>query len=317
MTRLYIARSDRFDVYYNQALEKHLLDQIKQDEVVLYLWQNDRTVVIGKNQDAYGECKIETLNHDGGFLARRISGGGAVYHDIGNLNFTFICNRDLYDLDRQDQIILNALDLLGIKAEKNGRNDLVIDGKKFSGHAYYKGKENCLHHGTIMLEVDQEALERYLNVSLLKLRSKAVKSVRSRVINLKQIRPDLDLDMLKKALILSYEEMYGGKAWEYQFAETEIVAGRTFFAGKEWIYGPEFSLKYSRQARFDWGTVKVLYDLEDGMIGDLKIYTDALDQDLAEELEKELKYRKLDGLKASGSKAEDVISLLKEVNYEI
>ena len=108
MTKLYAVASDTFDVYYNQALEKYLLDQVKQDEVILYLWRNDRTVVIGKNQDAYSECKTDALTHDGGFLARRISGGGAVYHDQGNLNFTFLCRKDLFDIERQDQIILNA-----------------------------------------------------------------------------------------------------------------------------------------------------------------------------------------------------------------
>ena len=125
MTKLYAVASESFDVYYNQALEKYLLDQVGKDEIILYLWRNDRTVVIGKNQDAYSECRIETLTHDGGFLARRISGGGAVYHDQGNLNFTFLCRKDLFNIERQDQIILNALNHLDIKAEKNGRNDLT------------------------------------------------------------------------------------------------------------------------------------------------------------------------------------------------
>ncbi|MBQ6479373.1 MAG: lipoate--protein ligase [Erysipelotrichaceae bacterium] len=317
MIKLYVVTSDGFDVYYNQALEKYLLDQVKRDEIILFLWQNDRTVVIGKNQDAYGECRTETLIHDGGFLARRLSGGGAVYHDRGNLNFTFICRKDLYDPDRQDQIVLDALKHLGIHAEKNGRNDLVIEGKKFSGHAYYKGKEGCFHHGTIMLEVNEKALEKYLNVSPLKLHSKAVRSVRSRVANLKRIRQDLDLDMLKKGLILSFEDMYGCRSTDYPLDEKKISAGRKFFADKEWIYGPEIHLNQCRQARFDWGTVRVIYDLKDGRIADLKIYTDALDQDLSEELEKKLRGRELSEAVFSDSKVKDIINLLKEGNHEI
>ena len=317
MTKLYAVASDRFDVYYNQALEKYLLDQVGQDEIILYLWRNDRTVVIGKNQDAYSECRIETLTHDGGFLARRISGGGAVYHDQGNLNFTFLCRKDLFDIERQDQIILDALNSLGIKAEKNGRNDLTIDGRKFSGHAYYKGRENCFHHGTIMLEVNEEALEKYLNVSMLKLHSKAVKSVRSRVINLKQIREDLDLEMLKDALILSFKQMYGSGISEYPLDEAEIEKNRAFFADQEWIYGPAIELKYRKQARFDWGTVRILYDLEDDRICDLKIYTDAMDQDLADDLEERLIGRRLNELSVSADETGDVISLMKEVNHEI
>ena len=317
MTKLYAVASDTFDVYYNQALEKYLLDQVKQDEVILYLWRNDRTVVIGKNQDAYSECKTEVLTHDGGFLARRISGGGAVYHDQGNLNFTFICKKNLFDIDRHDQIILSVLNRFGIKAEKNGRNDLVIDGRKFSGHAYYKGKGNCFHHGTIMLEVNQEALEKYLNVSILKLHSKAVKSVRSRVINLKQIREDLNLKMLKEALILSFEQMYGSEVSDYPLNEEEIEKRRSFFANEEWIYGTVIDLKYRKQARFDWGTVRILYDLDDDRINDLKIYTDAMNQDLADDLEERLIGRKLCELGISEDETGDVIRLLKEENYEI
>lgn len=317
MTKLYTAASDRFDVYYNQALEKYLLDQVKDDEVILYLWRNDRTVVIGKNQDAYSECKTETLSADGGFLARRISGGGAVYHDKGNLNFTFICKRDLFDISRQDQIILNALDHLGIHAEKNGRNDLVIEGRKFSGHAYYRGKENCFHHGTIMLEVDEEALERYLYVSLAKLHSKAVKSVRSRVINLKQVKEDLNLDMLQKALIVSFEEMYQNKAEACPVDEAAVMKERDFFSSEEWIYGPSVNLKFRKEARFDWGTVRILYDLEDDRISDLKIYTDAMDHDLAKDLEERLIGTKLSELMLSDDETGDVIRILKEEEYEI
>ncbi|MBQ1533895.1 MAG: lipoate--protein ligase [Erysipelotrichaceae bacterium] len=317
MTKLYAVASDRFDVYYNQALEKQLLDRAGEDEIILYLWRNDKTVVIGKNQDAYSECNTEALNHDGGFLARRISGGGAVYHDRGNLNFTFVCKKDLFDIDRQDQIILDALNHLGIRAMKNGRNDLLIDDRKFSGHAYYRGKENCFHHGTIMLEVNEEALEKYLNVSMLKLRSKAVKSVRSRIVNLKQIRNDLDLDMLKEAMILAFERMYGSKISEYPFDEKEIEKKRSFFADKQWIYGPVIDLKYKKQARFDWGTVRILYELNDGRISDLKVYTDALKQDLAEDLEESLIGKRICELDISDDETGDVISLLKEENNEI
>ena len=142
MIKLRVFVSESLDVYYNQAIEKYFLDRIEDDEVILYLWQNDKTIVIGANQDAYGECDIEKLEKDGGHLARRITGGGAVYHDKGNLNFTFITPKALYDLSKQEEVILKALDCLGIRAAKTGRNDLVIDGRKFSGHAYYKGKKS-------------------------------------------------------------------------------------------------------------------------------------------------------------------------------
>ncbi|MBQ1740938.1 MAG: lipoate--protein ligase, partial [Erysipelotrichaceae bacterium] len=122
MIKLRVFVSESLDVYHNQAIEKYFLDRIEDDEVILYLWQNDKTIVIGANQDAYGECDIEKLEKDGGHLARRITGGGAVYHDKGNLNFTFITPKALYDLSKQEEVILKALDCLGIKAAKTGRN---------------------------------------------------------------------------------------------------------------------------------------------------------------------------------------------------
>ena len=126
MTDIYVLESDSFKAYHNQALEKYLLEDVKDDTVILYLWQNEKTIVIGRNQDAYAECDIARLEKENGYLARRITGGGAVYHDRGNLNFTFVCPKDLYDPDEQDEIILAALDSLGIESEKNGRNDLLV-----------------------------------------------------------------------------------------------------------------------------------------------------------------------------------------------
>ena len=142
MNKLLILESDSFYPHYNQALEKYLLERTGKNEVTLFLWQNEKTVFIGRNQDAYSECDTEKLESDGGYLARRITGGGAVYHDRGNLNVSFICHKDIYDSAAQADIILKALERLGIEAERNGRNDLLVRGRKFSGHAFYKGKEN-------------------------------------------------------------------------------------------------------------------------------------------------------------------------------
>ncbi len=289
MIKLRVFVSESLDVYHNQAIEKYFLDRIEDDEVILYLWQNDRTIVIGANQDAYGECDIEKLEKDGGHLARRITGGGAVYHDKGNLNFTFITPKALYDLSKQEEVILKALDCLGIKAAKTGRNDLVIDGRKFSGHAYYKGKRSCLHHGTLMLEVDEGRLQDYLRVSLAKLHSKNVASVRSRIINLKSVREDLDLDTLKKALIHSAELIYETKAEPYTaFDQEELTKLEAQFKDGKWRYGKLYKEGRVVEKRFDFGTVRIVYVMEEDQIKDLSVFTDALDTDLFDGLEKRL-----------------------------
>lgn len=319
MTDLLLAVSDSFDVYGNQALEKHLLDHVSEDEVILYLWRNDNTVVIGRNQDACSECDIERLEQENGHLARRISGGGAVYHDKGNLNFTFITGLHNYDLNRQNEVILNALKKFNIEAGVSGRNDLEIDGRKFSGHAYHKGKNGVLHHGTLMLKVNEEMLERYLHVSMLKLHSKNVSSVRSRIVNLTDIVPELNADILSEALIASGEEVYGVKAKPCSFIdEKEVAELREQFADEDWKYGKVRNLKHRKERRFPWGTVRVIYDLSDEEISDLAIYTDALDETIFPDLERQLigkKIRELDD--NMENEAGDIIRLLKEEEYEI
>ena len=169
--KLKIIRTDNTNPYENLALEEHLTLNAKEDEVLLYLWQNEHTVVIGRNQNPWRECDVEAINRDGIYLARRMSGGGAVYHDMGNLNFTFIARDGLFDIERQTDVILLACRLLGINAVKTGRNGLTVDEKKFSGHAYFSTGGRNYRHGTIMMNVVPDDLSKYLNVPDEKLKS--------------------------------------------------------------------------------------------------------------------------------------------------
>ena len=155
VTKLTYIESDQVNPYKNLAVEEYLLLHCEDKECILYLWQNQNTVVIGRNQNAWKECKVTKLEEENGHLARRLSGGGAVYHDLGNLNFTFLVNKDEYSLEKQLQVIINAMGRLGLKAEKSGRNDILIDGKKFSGNAFYEQEKTLLSSRAIMVDVKQ------------------------------------------------------------------------------------------------------------------------------------------------------------------
>ena len=198
--------------YRNLAMEEYLLLHCGKEECILYLWQNRNTVVIGRNQNAWKECLVSKLEEENGYPVRRLSGGGAVYHDLGNLNFTFLVRKENYDVNRQLNVILEAVKKLGIHAEKSGRNDILIDGHKFSGNAFYEQGDCCYHHGTLMVNVNLGELSRYLTVSKDKLKSKGVDSVRARVTNLTEYAPDLTVDVLKQKLLEAFEEVYGLKA---------------------------------------------------------------------------------------------------------
>ena len=163
--KLKLYRGQSFDPFFNLAVEEYLLQNTDEGCCTLYLWQNQNTVVIGRNQNAFKECRTTLLEDEGGKLARRLSGGGAVFHDLGNLNFTFLVPTADYDLDKQLKVIELACEKLGVKVERSGRNDILADGRKFSGNAFYKNGPRAYHHGTLMVDVDREKMGRYLNPS--------------------------------------------------------------------------------------------------------------------------------------------------------
>ena len=196
--------SGSFDPFLNLAMEQHLLETVASGCCLLYLWQNENTVVIGKNQNPWAECRASLLEEEGGHLARRLSGGGAVFHDLGNLNFTFLVPTTDYDLQKQQRVLLEACRSFGIPAELSGRNDLTADGRKFSGNAFYHNGPRSYHHGTLLVDVDGAKLQRYLTPTKAKLETKGVPSVRSRVVNLKELCPTIPIDSLKRALVAAF-----------------------------------------------------------------------------------------------------------------
>ena len=209
----------------NLAIEEYLTDTVPEDTLIVYLWQNKHTVVIGRNQNAWAECRTAEFERDGGTLARRLSGGGAVYHDMGNLNFTFSLRTEDYDLRKQQSVIVEACRMLGIPAEISGRNDILTNGCKFSGNSFYSHNGCSFHNGTLLLSVDMANLGKYLTPSKVKLESKGVASVRSRVINLTELVPTLSVAQMADAMVKAAEKVYGLEAKtlsETDFDEAEI-----------------------------------------------------------------------------------------------
>ena len=279
---LYTYSGNGTDPYRNLALEQYLTEHVADDACILYLWQNQRTVVLGRNQNALDECDVTALERDGGHLARRLSGGGAVYHDLGNLNFTFLVPTADYDQRAQTETILGAVRAMGVDAVRTGRNDLVVDGRKFSGHAYYHTGDKSYHHGTLMVDVGPEPLARYLHVSPLKLGSKGVSSVRSRVCNLVDLVPGLTVERLAAALREAFEEAHGMQADRLQVADVgtdRLDAAARRFSSREWLYRDAEPFGVSREARFSWGTVRLEFAERDGVIERAALWSDGLDAD--------------------------------------
>lgn len=277
--RLICVRADGLNPYYNQAVESALLSFANDDTEILYLWQNDKTVVIGKNQNAFVECKIPYIVSDGGFIARRISGGGAVYHDKGNLNFTFLSSKKNFSISKNFEIMIGAMRMLGLNAQLNGRNDVVIDGKKFSGNAFYKGNA-CFHHGTVLIRTDKLKMSSYLNVPEVKLSAKGVKSVVSRVVNLSELDESITADRVADALVSEFGSYYGGKAEILSPSDIDqslLNEKMEFFSNKDWQLSDDIYYDAQAIVRFDWGTADIRLKLSGSVVQKAKIYSDSLD----------------------------------------
>lgn len=281
--------STSYNPWHNLAVEEHLLSNVEDNEIILYLWQNENTIVIGRNQNPWKECMCKDFEEDGGKIARRLSGGGAVFHDIGNLNFTFVMDKKSYDLEKQLSVILKAVNNLGINAKFSGRNDILVGEKKFSGNAFYEKANASYHHGTILVDANMDKLSKYLKVSKEKIASKGIESVCSRVVNLKTINNNITIEKLKESLINSFVEIYKGDLnIEYIKDEKDIQDLYKKYSSWDWKYGqtPKFDINFVN--RFKWGEIDLNLNLKNGIIDSLVIYSDAMNSVLIKDIENEL-----------------------------
>lgn len=288
---IYVYESSSTNPYFNLAIEKQLLNRVKTGMCILYLWQNKNTVVIGRNQNPWVECRGELLKKEGGKLARRLSGGGAVFHDLGNLNFTFLLPESDFDLNRQLKVIQHACEKFGITAEFSGRNDLLVDGMKFSGNAFYHTGDAAYHHGTLLINADMDKLSRYLSPSAAKLKSKGVQSVRSRVTNLQNYAPTLNCEILKDALKDSFAKVYGLSCIPIELSNNDYRQVTLFeeqFSSWEWNFGTPLPFDFTCNEHFPWGNISLQLAVKNGIIQSAKVFTDAMDWDLPTTIETNL-----------------------------
>ncbi len=320
----YVGKSE--NPYYNLAVEQYLMETVPADTCILYLWQNRHTVVIGRNQNAWAECRTTQLAADGGYLARRLSGGGAVYHDLGNLNFTFLLSKENYDVAKQLQVIVTACKNLGLAAEATGRNDVTVDGRKFSGNAFYDAKGQAYHHGTLLVDVDMARLGQYLMPSKAKLQSKGVDSVRSRVVNLKELCPELTISGMRQEMLKAFCQVYAMEAQELtdDLLDMDYVNRLTERnASWDWNYGKSLPATFSCEARFEWGSVTVEAKVEQGVVSQARVYSDSMDWRISQQLQDALSRCRfteedmltaVEGTTLPEAVKQDISSLLKEQN---
>ncbi|MHB1452874.1 MAG: lipoate--protein ligase [Saccharofermentanales bacterium] len=285
-----IIHSTSTDPWFNLALEEYLVNSVSdpaaagEETIILFLWQNDNTVVIGRNQNAWGECRTALLEDEGGKLARRSTGGGAVFHDLGNLNFSVITPKDIYDIRRSLGMIVDAVNRTGVHALLSGRNDILADDRKFSGNAFLVHKGAGLHHGTLLIHSDYERIARYLNVNRGKLESKGIRSVQSRVVNLAALMPSVTVDRMKELVELAFIDEYRPDTTERDYdvsslSEEGFGAIHDKYRSWEWRYGESIRFTQMSERYFEWGNLQMGFVVRNGLIEEAKIYTDALDSD--------------------------------------
>lgn len=291
---------------YNMAMEDLIINYLPADDYLLF-YIHDPSIIIGRHQNTIEEINEDYVKEKGIHVQRRLSGGGAVYHDHGNLNFSFIVRGSRDDVNHFDVLtlpVIKTLEKLGVKAELSGRNDLLIDGKKFSGNAQYFHNGRLLQHGTILFNSEMSELSKALKVKPIKIESKGVKSVRSRVTNIMDYVADksITIEQFKDLLLETIGEIYPLE--EYVLAESEKVILNRLVEGKfktwAWNYGRSPQFNISKMDKFPFGIIDARINVNEGLIHDIKIFGDFFVKEDISTLEdslRGLKYTKEDILK--------------------
>ncbi|MCH4008254.1 lipoate--protein ligase [Companilactobacillus sp.] len=318
----YVLMKDR-DIRDNLATEQYLMNNVEFDEPLVLFYIEKPCIIVGHNQNTLEEINSDYVKDHNITVTRRISGGGAVYQDLGNLCFSFVVDSDdknFGDFKSFTQPIVDALhDMGATTAEVSGRNDLLVDGKKFSGNAMYSKNGKTFSHGTLSLDVDLSVLTEALNVPADKIASKGIKSIRSRVTNLKPYLDEkyqnLTTEQFRDRLLLELfhaDNIEDIKDKEYVVTDEDQKAidkiKEDYYYNWDWVYGksPKFTAK--QRKHFDMGTVDVRYNVEDGKIENAEIYGDYFGMKDANDIKKALLGVKFD--------RDEILSVLAKFNLD-
>lgn len=279
------------DPYFNLATDEYIFKHIQED--CFMLWRNDNAIIVGKHQNTLAEINVDYVEEKGIKVVRRLSGGGAVYHDLGNLNFTFTEtgeSTEVVDFRKYTKAILEVLNKLGIEAKFEGRNDLTIDGKKFSGNAEHVFKNKVLHHGTLLFSSEMKDVSGALKINPLKYKDRAVKSIPKRVTNISNhLKEPLSLEDFTKMIMDHIIETHEN-AKLYEFTEEDLKEIQKIrdekYAKWEWNFGHSPKYNFQQGIRTEGGTLEMNLQVQKGLIEDAKIYGDFFGTREIEEFEK-------------------------------
>lgn len=266
------------NAYFNLAMEEYLLKNTNED--IFMLWRNENAIIVGKNQNTLSEINYEYVKENKIKVVRRQSGGGAVFHDLGNINFTFIsCDDNSFsDFKRFTMPIIDALENLNIHAEFSGRNDLLIDNQKFSGNAQYNYKNKVMHHGTLLFSSEINDLSSALKVKPSKFQGKSVKSVKSRVTNISNhLNKDMTVSEFKDYL-MNFINSKDENNHLYELSKQDINEINKLVEQKyntwQWNFGHSPKYALNNEIKYPGGNIEFSLNVEKGLINDIKFFGD-------------------------------------------
>lgn len=276
----YILKTDSQDPYYNLALEELAMKIVDENKAILHLWQSEDAVVIGKHQNPWAETDPKALINEDIKLVRRFTGGGTVFHDIGNLNYCFIMDKKNYDVSRQMDVVLGAVKSFKINAKFNCRNDLLANDKKFSGSAFCLKKNAAVHHGTLLVKSDIKRLKEFLKPVPLKITYKGIKSKRSSVVNLSSLNQKVNVESLTDAVIKSFENEYCSKSEILYYSDiasnNEIETLIRERKSNDWLYAHCMPFGAELSFDFDFGNLTLNMHIKKAVIESCEFNCEAL-----------------------------------------